>query len=539
MKTPGVYIVEKNAFPNSVVQVATAVPAFIGYTEQALNGDKSLLNKPTRLSSLSEFNQYFGGPPKPMFDLVKREGDASGSNLGLMPENKDPLAPAVVSISVPDLDKPGEMIEQYWVLVQKNEAYTLYAAIRLFFQNGGGTCYVVSVGSYHDEISADALKVGLKQLVNESEQTMLVIPETTRLTRAASQSVQQAMLLHCGETMRNCFAILDMFSGYRDVDSGDPVAVFRNDIGVKNLDFGACYYPWVNTSIFGSRDFSFNNIEADSRGALITLLKDDLSATETKPERLASLFTEIELVGKDVLANARAENATLPAQARKTVPTDADVDKTLRALSPAYEKIMRAISKCVNMLPPAAGIAGLYAMVDNSRGVWKSPANVSMSAVTSPMVNISHELQETLNVDAQGKSINAIRTFTGEGVLVWGARTLDGNSLDWRYISVRRTMIMLEESIKLATMAFVFEPNTSNTWVTIRSMIESFLTGIWKQGCLAGAAPSDAFSVHVGLGETMTSVDVQEGILRVTVQVAITRPAEFIEITFVQQMQKS
>ena len=171
--------------------------------------------------------------------------------------------------------------------------------------------------------------------------------------------------------------------------------------------------------------------------------------------------------------------------------------------------------------------------------MWKAPANVSLNSVVSPLVPISAVQQEDLNVTPQGKSINAIRTFIGEGSLVWGGRTLDGNSLDWRYINVRRTMIMLEESIKLAAKAMVFEPNVANTWVTIKSMISNFLNGIWKRGGLAGAVPDDAFSVHVGLGETMTPEDILEGIMRVTVLVAISRPAEFIEITFQQQMQKS
>src|SRR5690606_9222522 len=107
------------------------------------------------------------------------------------------------------------------------------------------------------------------------------------------------------------------------------------------------------------------------------------------------------------------------------------------------------------------------------------------------------------------------------------------------YVNVRRTMIMLEESVKLASKAYVFEPNVANTWVTIKSMIGNFLTGVWKRGGLAGSSPEDAFSVHVGLGETMTAEDILEGILRVTVLVALSRPAEFIEITFQQQMQKS
>jgi len=104
---------------------------------------------------------------------------------------------------------------------------------------------------------------------------------------------------------------------------------------------------------------------------------------------------------------------------------------------------------------------------------------------------------------------------------------------------VRRSMIMLEESCRLAAKAMVFEPNVSNTWVTLKSMISNFLTSIWKRGGLAGAVPEDAFSVYVGLGETMTPEDVLEGILRVTVLVAISRPAEFIEITLQQPMLKA
>ena len=191
------------------------------------------------------------------------------------------------------------------------------------------------------------------------------------------------------------------------------------------------------------------------------------------------------------------------------------------------------------MLPPSAAMAGLYTMTDNARGVWKAPANIGVLGISSPAFEISDDEQQDLNVDVNGKSINAIRSFIGEGTLVWGARTLDGNSLDWRYVNVRRTMIMLEQSVKLAAKAYVFEPNDAQTWVTIKSMISNFLTGIWKRGGLAGAVPADAFSVHVGLGETMTGEDILEGILRVTVLVAITRPAEFIEITFQQQMQKS
>ena len=149
-------------------------------------------------------------------------------------------------------------------------------------------------------------------------------------------------------------------------------------------------------------------------------------------------------------------------------------------------------------------------------------------------------MQANLNVDAvSGKSVNAIRFFNGNGILVWGARTLDGNSLDWRYINVRRTVTMIEQSVKLATRAYVFSPNDANTWASVKSMIGNFLTGVWAQGALQGAKPGDAFSVNVGLGATMTGLDILEGIMRISIKLAVVRPAEFIHIEVEQQMPKS
>ncbi|MFW5834195.1 MAG: phage tail sheath family protein [Pseudomonadota bacterium] len=525
MKTPGVYIVEKDAFPNSIVQVATAVPAFIGYTETAANGSQSLHRRPWRITSMAEYHQYFGFGPEPVFEL----------------QEKDPAS-----------DEPADLRAggKDWVLEQKAGKFLLYAAMRLFFQNGGGACYVVSVGGYDDEagVDADALRTAIDLLGKEQEPTLVVIPETVLLSKENAITVQQAMLAHCGGKMKNRFAVLDIHGGWRDRQdpAGDPVDDFRNALGINFLDYGAAYYPWLRTTIFQDRDLSFENVA--NPPLLQQLIRTELRLPPPAeeggegggeggggggaPARLTLAERQAQAVG--------SMTATWGDVAEEDVPTHkAMLDKSLRAISPLYGEVMRAAATKLNLLPPAAAMVGIYTMVDATRGVWKAPANVSLNSVVAPSVNISHEQQEDLNVTPQGKSINAIRPFIGEGVLVWGARTLDGNSLDWRYINVRRTMLMIEESIRLASKAYVFEPNTANTWVTMRSMIRNFLTGVWKAGGLAGAVPEDAFSVHVGLGETMTPEDILEGILRITVLVAVTRPAEFIEITFQQQMQRS
>ncbi len=188
-------------------------------------------------------------------------------------------------------------------------------------------------------------------------------------------------------------------------------------------------------------------------------------------------------------------------------------------------------------LPPSGTIAGIYAAVDSNRGVWKAPANVSINYVVGPAVKLDNSDQDNMNVSTSGKSVNAIRAFTGKGTLVWGSRTLAGNDNEWRYVPVRRFFVMVEESVKKATEPFVFEPNDANTWVKVKAMIENFLTLQWRAGALQGAKPEEAFFVNVGLGETMTAQDILEGRMIVEIGMAAVRPAEFIILRFSHMMQ--
>lgn len=212
----------------------------------------------------------------------------------------------------------------------------------------------------------------------------------------------------------------------------------------------------------------------------------------------------------------------------------------LQEVDAVYKGIVSAIGKQGVVLPPSGAVVGIYAMVDRERGVWKAPANVSVTAVKGPVVNVTHEDQESLNVDTEaGKSVNAIRAFTGKGTLIWGARTLAGNDNEWRYVPVRRFFNMVEESVKKATSQFVFEPNDANTWVKVRAMIENFLTLQWRAGALAGAKQEQAFYVRVGLGQTMTAEDILNGYMHVEIGMAVVRPAEFIVLKFSHKMQES
>lgn len=205
-----------------------------------------------------------------------------------------------------------------------------------------------------------------------------------------------------------------------------------------------------------------------------------------------------------------------------------------------YQKVKLALAAQRVTLPPSAAVAGVYARVDRDRGVWKAPANVSLNSVIQPTIDITSDEQEDLNVDAtSGKSINAIRSFTGKGTLIWGARTLAGNDNEWRYVNVRRLFIMIEESTRKATSFAVFEANDATTWLKVKGMIESFLYGLWERGALAGPKPESAYFVQVGLGRTMSPQDILEGRLIVEIGIAAVRPAEFIILRFSHKLQEA
>lgn len=523
------YISEENGFPNTIVEVPTAIPAFIGYTEKAVDDNKSLLNHPWRITSMSEFRSYFGGPPKPHFNI--EEGDGSST----IPLNG----------------------KKY--IVSRIDNYNFYYNMLLFYANGGGACYIVSVGNYTDEIEKSRLEAGIAPLLKEQEPTMLVIPEAVSLKIANDcYMLQQAMAKHCGYDTRNRIAVFDIYGGYksRNDSEGDVINDFRENIGSNFLDYCVAYYPWINACIVQESELDYTNLDLTQ---LITYLKEEIEVhfnhlletekakakNDQEKEAVVNMVQERKEAALKILQQVNDDEAAIKTEIENGNMKD-DYNSTrkknhhlLQNLSPFYAEIMKEMRLNLNRVPVSAAMAGVMTMVDNSRGVWKAPANVSIALAASPTHNISYDEQEDLNVPSNGKSINAIRSFPGEGLKVWGARTLDGNSLDWRYINVRRTMIMLEESIKNATRSYVFDPNDANTWVNVRSMISNFLNGIWKRGGLAGSSPDDAYSVHVGLGDTMTPEDILEGIMRVTVLVAIVRPAEFIEITFQQQMQKS
>lgn len=424
-KTPGVYVEEISTLPPSVAEVATAIPAFIGYTAKG----KSATVEIAEVSTLLEYELRFGRSPATAFVT-----DAAGN------------------IAAPEAQP----------------AWLLWYAINLYFKNGGGRCYVVSVDNHATALSAARFEAGLTELEREDEPTLIVMPEIVGLGQDDFDDLNKQALAQCAK-LADRFVILD-------VKDGD-VAASREGYGPDNLAYGAAYHPYLNTSLTHAYDET-----------TVTIGANDGAAT---------------------LASLKSTNTAL------------------------YNQIKKNLAEQRVTLPPSAAVAGIYARVDRERGVWKAPANVGVMSVIGPVTQVTHEQQETLNVEpTSGKSINAIRAFAGRGTLVWGARTLAGNDNEWRYVPVRRLFIMIEESAKKSSAFAVFEPNDATTWLKVKGMVESYLYGLWEQGALQGAKPEEAYYANVGLGKTMSSQDVLEGRMIVEIGVAAVRPAEFIILRF-------
>jgi len=495
--TPGVYVIEKTSFAKSAISLPTAVPAFIGYTEKAVINGKSLINLPTPVRSLSEFETLYGMGPKHLFELsTSEEGDF-------------------------DL----EIDNKKYLLGLKSTRFFLYDSLRFYFANGGGLAFIVSTGTYSapdgtvNGVTKSEILAGLQSIESQPDPTLIVIPDLMNLTAPSAVDIQQQMLAQSSK-LQNRFALLDVFNGNvsRTFGKDDIVNIFRDKIGTNALAYGAAYYPFVQTSIVDSDELSFTNVI--NKELLIEILGIEAAQINSNQRKIDEINNELSKIQKEGI-------------------DPKGIHKTLKVVCPSYLILLDQMGAKLNILPPSGGVAGLIARVDDTRGVWKAPANEPILAVTAPVVRLTNEEQEDLNICVSGKSVNAIRYFPGEGCLVWGARTLDGNSQDYRYINVRRTLSYIEQSIKNAARAYVFEPNNSSTWVSIRASITAFLTGFWQSGGLAGGAVSDAFEVNVGLGTSMTSEDIIEGMLKVSVKVALLRPAEFIVITFEQRMQTS
>lgn len=577
--TPGVSVEEITKLPYSIALIDTAIPVFIGYTDQIpegydINDNTNAINinnntnKNLKISSLLEYEDKFG--------KAKLE-----------------------SIQLKDTKEKGLTV------VTPEAQFLMYYSLQMYFANGGGPCYIISVGTY----ASASTGVQLSSLINGLDKVdtikaikdpiLLVFPDAVSLTEPSFYELYNYTI---GELeTKNRFAILDTYEG-----NSTTIGNFR--AGVSSTNHAAAYFPHLKTILNYSfdEDKTITHAGLQEEGqesddlyageiAAIKVLRD-LASVEISNESvngfvLADLLSQAIAITEEIYENADSKDALKEAinDSKDVVdaiyggiiddfkiPEDLKVDTpifrgefddlidairlsidkvgnanglTLKNLQASdsllYNQIKEAIRSLQVVLPPSSAIAGVYGRVDSIRGVWKAPANVSLSYVTEPTEKVSENEQSDLNIHNSGKSINAVRAFTGKGNLIWGARTLDGKDKkadgkdnEWKYIHVRRYYDMIQQSISKALERFIDEPNTSHTWLRAKTMLENFLNQQWMEGALAGSTPKEAYEVKVYGTEDPVTKNITNP-MNVEIKIALVCPAEFIILNFSHKLQQS
>ncbi len=525
-KTPGVYVEEKSTLSPSVAGVETAIPAFIGVTEKGFSSSDKL--EPVAISSLLDYQNVFGKGPALTVDEDKH---VSG------------------------------------------QQYALFDSMRLFYDNGGADCYVISIGDYNSTPTADLYKDAIDKLDERPDVTILLFPDAAMLLKQEElQEVQQYALNNC-ERLKSRFAILDL---KRLDDLTKAMQEFRDGVSCapEVLSYGAAYYPYLKTSYV--KDIPFEEVMKaieqptdpeelkvwQEAMALITPAEEVVEPLEPEepadpneedPQPVIPVLNSQHMLPEDDTPasdadedeNADAdEDAETVEEPKKEAAPERDYEKELKITSiiprvPGYAKTLAALQEEACIIPPSGAMAGIFAATDRRVGVWQAPANVGVASIKGLSQLLTDNQQDKMNVDpSTSKSINAIRYFKGKGYLVWGSRTLNAGSNEWRYVPVRRLFNYVEQSVKLSTYWAVFQPNDSNTWTKIKCQISNFLNTLWRDGALAGATPEEAYFVEVGKDITMTPEDIYNGYLIVRIGLAAVRPAEFIVLEFSHKVQE-
>jgi phage tail sheath protein FI len=492
--SPGIYMEEVSAGPKPIEAVGTATAAFVGFTE------KGPAHTPTLVTSWPQYTRTFG-------DFVE------GAYL------------------------PG--------------------AVFSYFMNGGGNAYIVRVGANgHDQETAEEPTYAKAALSGPEDRPSLSIQSKAPALEAGSISVEIADASEPGDDV---FKLVVHRDG-QPVETYDNVTTKRGANNVATavkqrselititetkgqlavpergrVDLVSEEKAPVPRSEVGPDEYVGDVSDRTGLGGLealedVTMLvvPDAMSAYQSgaldddglKAVQLA-MMAHCELMS-DRVAILDAPPGLNAQQLRDWRMDLAGYDSKYAALYWPWIKVMDPVTGRPVMVPPSGSIAGIWARNDATRGVHKAPANEVVRGALALELNITSGEHDILNPIG----VNCIRAFPGQGIRVWGARTLSSDP-EWRYLNVRRLFNFIEKSILLGTNWVVFEPNDPALWDRVRRTVVMFLRRVWQSGALFGATPGEAFFVKCD-EENNPPENRDAGILTIEIGIAPVKPAEFV-----------
>lgn len=504
--SPGVYIEEVNSGPRPIEGVGTAMAAFVGFAPAGPP------NKPTLITNWTQYIETFGSldesgkrnphmqgaflshavygyfmnggtrcyvtrvaPParadKPVTQLPSRASKAIPA-LTITPKG-DPTGDIQIDVAPPTGEAPPE--GSFTLKVKMGEVEETFENVVLGQKKGG--------------------KGGL-ETVNQASKLVMV-----------AEATQNGSLLDRAPEVGNYLIKASQTALSPRVQPADLVGAASERSGVEGLELAedatmVCCPDLMSAYLSGALD------KDAVKGVQLAMI----AHCERMSDRMAIL---------DPIPDLN------PQQAKHWREKETNYDSKFAALYYPWIQIMGPDGKPMSV-PPCGHIAGVWARNDGERGVHKAPANEVIRGALGPALEITKGEQDVLNPIG----VNCLRSFTGRGIRVWGARTLSSDPA-WRYINVRRLFNYVEKSIERGTQWVVFEPNDANLWARVRRDVGAFLTGVWRDGALFGSTPAEAFFVKCDA--ELNPADVRDrGQLVIEVGLSPVKPAEFVIFRFSQ-----
>jgi hypothetical protein len=487
--SPGVYVEEVSSGNKPIEGVGTAIAAFIGMAA------KGPPNQPTLVTNWRQYVEKFG-------DIT------AGAFLG----------------------------------------HAVYG----FFLNGGGTCYVVRIGSGNgdgDSVDLSSARARIGDLEvravdpgPEGNGTTIEVldppegsPEQTVRIVVTRGDVREE---HEAVPLSGRGNVINTLNRSRLVRVElDPSVSQLDDLprGISTLTGGELVHVDVTQARLDPADYVGDSSDRTGFAGLETIpdvtmvaVPDAMSAYQMGVIDLDGLkaiqlgmIAHCELMGNRVAILDAPPN--LNAQQVKDWRVDqAGYDSKFAALYWPWIKVFDPASGENMLVPPSGHVAGIYGRNDDTRGVHKAPANEVIRGAIDLELNITKGEHDQLNPVA----VNCIRSFPGRGIRLYGARTLSSDP-EWRYLNVRRLFNYLEDSILNGTQWAVFEPNDGVLWAKVRRSIAAFLVMEWRKGALFGQTPNEAYYVKCD-DETNPSEAIDVGQVTCEIGVAPVKPAEFV-----------
>jgi uncharacterized protein len=491
---PGVYIEELPSGVRSITGVATSIAVFIGWAPQGPTHPQLVL-------SWSDFNRQFGGlDSRSLLGYAVSQFFQNGGSQAYIVRLVDgPTAKAATLTTLTPLtvtaQNPGDWANNYGVVIQNLTAGRF--RLQVVSTSSSGTQAVVESFENLSIITPDPLGRYVVDVVNNGSAYISVsvaigatTPPANTATNPPSQPLTTSVL-----------------------GGGNPGTVLTPSTTAFDQVVGAPGF----TSVLDPID-QFNLLCVPGETTITTL---------------ASLETYCEKRRAFLIADA--PDVTDPTKVPG--PGGSGLSGTNAALYFPWLQAPDPLSAtgAQRHYPPCGFVAGMYAKIDGSRGVWKAPAGTetALAGVSGVVAPLTDDQNGQLNQVA----VNCIRNFPVFGTIIWGARTVQGAdqaASQWKYVPVRRLAMYLEESLYRGLKSVVFEPNDAPLWGQIRLNVGAFMQTLFRQGAFQGTTPQQAYFVKCD-SETTTAADQNNGIVNILVGFAPLKPAEFVVLQL-QQM---